>query len=166
MNGSNQILDPSAILEIDNIYKLFSDYFNNPLMKKLKNVNGYSMYITKINAMLGIIYRYLIVFVRDDGYPIGSTENLINLPWLSLQTRMLEEDYPLQLHTYYPQRIPELNKTIHLINKDSRQYVYRVDNLPITITLLPKRGFENEYNTTGNVISALETYYTIVSLNN
>lgn len=156
--------DPSRT----HIYDAFTKYFNNPIMKKLKNVssnnsnNNYSMYISKINAHLGVEFRYLIVLVGDYQTDIGVEQYLSNLEWNCLQTRTLVDDHSLPLHTYFPKKIPELDKKIQLQTKDEKQYVYSVDEMPITISLLVRKKTDLEYNNTGTIVSALETYQTLV----
>jgi len=167
MNGiisSGQILDQSATFEVENMYANFATYFHNPAMTKIKDVQNYSMYITKTNALLGIEYRYIIVFVYADGFPVGTVENMSKLPWISLQTRTLKDNHKLSMHAYYPRKLPSINKPIYLSYNDQQQYLYRVEGLPIEIVLLPKRGTENEYNAQGTVITAIETYQTIITL--
>lgn len=152
----------------DDVYSAFVEYFANPAMTKMKDVNDYSMYIAKVYAMLGIEYRYIIVFVKKDEFPLGSTKLLSNLSWVSLQTRSLQDDHNLSYHSYIPKRHPAIDKKISLIRKDSQQYVYHVDQLPISIVLLPtKKNTDLEYATSGHVTTALESYQTIVTfLNN
>lgn len=161
--ATGQLLEPGALFAVDAMYGYFVQYFSNPIMTKIKDINNHSMYMVKTNAILGIEYRYIIAFVYKDGYPIGTTEYLEKLPWVSLQTRTLAEDHKLPIHSYIPRRLPVLDYKIKLIHKDAKQYVYNVAELPIQIILLPKR---NDYNANGDVITALETYQTIVSLKN
>jgi hypothetical protein len=150
--------DPSREL----VYNLLVSYFENPLMTKIKDVAQYSMYLTKIQAMLGIEFRYLIVFVLKNKEAVNSTSRLDNLKWISLQTRTLTDDHNISQHSYIPRRIPELDQRIVLENKSERQYLYKVEKLPILITLLPKTK-SIDYNSTGTVTTALETYQTIVN---
>ena len=146
------------------IYNLFVDYFENPKMTKKKDIGNYSMYICKINAVLGIEFRYIIIFVGKNLEKIGSERNLSELNWICLQTRTLEDEYNLQLHSYTPKRIFELDKKIHISSKDEKGYYYNIEDIPIKITLLPKnKGFD--YSEHGTVISALETYQTILNFN-
>ena len=159
-----QLLDAGYDPTKDNLYKLFAQYFNNPIMTKLKNVNGYSMYIAKIYALLGIKHRYIIVFIPEDNHSIGTQEYLENLHWSSLQTRTLTEEHLLSPHTYIPSRFPALNKKITLIKYDKKQYVYSVEDLPLIVTLLPSDKSKGiEYNSSGSLVAALETFQTIVS---
>lgn len=160
-----QVLDNYFDPIKDDYYKYFITYFNNPVMTKLKNVDNYSMYIIKIHALLGIEYRYVIVFVYKDDNVIGGKEELKYLKWISLQTRTLKENYNVGTHTYIPKRLPELNHEINLVKKDEEQYIYETKDLPIVITLLPKSK-NVDYNSTGNVLNALETYQTIISFKN
>ena len=147
----------------DGLYNLFTQYFSNPVMTKIKDTDLYSMYIAKINAQLGIEFRYIIVFIWKDDSKVGTEEKLESLKWVSLQTRTLKDEYKLNIHSYIPSRSVALGNKITLVHKDNKQYRYTVENLPIIVTLLPtEKGIE--YNSSGNLISALETYQTIISV--
>jgi hypothetical protein len=152
--------DPSR----DDIYPLFVNYFENPRMRKIKDINNFSMYMIKIHALLGIEYRYLIAFVLKDDTQVGSEKFLNDLQWESLQTRTLTDDHDIPFHSYLPRRLENLDQKISLVHKDDQQYVYNVKNLPLKIVLLPKtKGID--YSNSGTVTTALETYQTLVSFN-
>lgn len=160
-----QLLNSSYNPQHDELYSLMVKYFNNPEMVKIRDTNGYSMYMAKTNSLLLVEYHYIIAFVYHDNKQVGYKERLSELKWSSLQTRTLREDHKLSVHDYIPTRMHGLDKKITLVNSDNNQYNYKVDGLPITITLLPsgkQKGIE--YNTSGTVITALETYQTIVVL--
>lgn len=165
MTHYGQLLDSGYDPIQEKVYESFAEYFNNPLMTKKKNVDGYSVYYAKTNSMLGDVYRYIVVLVRTDANPIEHRERLKNLYWVSLQTRTIKENYNLPVHDYIPRRLDSLNKRITLHEKNPKYYGYTVQDLPIAITLLPK-GKDNglQYNTNGTVVTALETYYTVVTL--
>lgn len=146
----------------DDIYPLFTSYFENPRMRKIKDINSYSMYMIKIHALLGIEYRYLIVFVSKDDNIVGNEKFLGELQWESLQTRTMTDEHNIPFHSYLPRRLDGLDKKISLLHKDANQYVYKVEELPLKIVLLPKtKGLD--YTNSGSVVSALETYQTLVS---
>lgn len=146
----------------ESVYTLFTEYFENPVMTKIGDVNNFSKYLTKIHALLGVEFRYIIVFVRKNNAKPGSQLSLDRLKWVSLQTRTLSDEHDLSWHAYIPRRLPDLDKKITLVNKDERQYVYTVQDLPLIVTLLPKsKGLD--YNSSGTVVSALETYQTIIT---
>lgn len=149
----------------DQICPLFVDYFGNPELIKVQDINGYTMYMVEINAMLGIEKRYLIVFVSQDSFQLNTKKHLSELNWCSLQTRTFKDGtYVLECesYSYIPRKIPSLSKIIELKFKDERQYVYDVQDLPLKVVLLSKtKGLD--YNNRGNLIAAIETYQTIIN---
>lgn len=167
MEKYGEVIDQDYNPIRDAIYPLFVQYFGNPLMSKSKDIDDYSMYICKIDALLGIEYRYIIAFVYHDKILPGTQIRLSKLPWLSLQTRTLKDEHNLPPHSYVPRRLSNLDKKIVLTYKDSEQYVYKAEGLPIIVTLLPKDSTKSksmmEYNNTGTIVNALETYQTIIS---
>ena len=62
MSEYGQIINPEYKPEKNSVYNSFSEYFGDPLLTKIKDVEQYSVYMTKIQSMLGTTYRYLIVF--------------------------------------------------------------------------------------------------------
>jgi len=147
----------------DIMYKAFDSYFNSPVLTKIKNINGNSMYMTKIVCLLGNESRYIICFVIQDDLPVGTMEKLSNMRWLSLQTRSLSDTYNIPSHRYQPKADGPLSVVINRTNISSEASTYKCDSFPISVTLLHKKG-ESDYQPTGNVISALETYATIITL--
>jgi hypothetical protein len=146
----------------DSIYPIFASYFENPRMFKIKDVGIYSMYMTKIHALLGIEFRYLIVFVPKNNLPSGDEKFLAQLEWESLQTRTLTDEHKLPYHSYNPRRNENLDKKIWLKKKDENQYIYSVEDFPLQIILLP-HAKNIDYNSSGTIVPALETYQTLVN---
>lgn len=146
----------------DTIYKAFDSYFNSPVLSKIKDINGNSMYMTKIICLLGNESRYIICFVTQDDLPIGTMEKLSNMRWLSFQTRSLSDTYNIPSHRYQPKRDGPLSVVINRTSVTSEASTYNCESFPIILTLLHKKG-ESDYQPTGNVISALETYATIIT---
>jgi hypothetical protein len=153
------------------VYQAFAEYFNNPNMTKIKDVGEYSMYIAKIYAQLGIEYRYIITFIYKDNRSIGYMDSLSNLPWVCLQTRTMTDNHKLNYHSYIPRKLVSLNKKIVLVNTSETEQTYKCDEIPqLSITLLipeKKKSSYNqssfEYYSTGSIITAIETYQTIIS---
>ena len=145
------------------MYKAFDDYFSSPVLTKIKDINGNSMYMTKIICLLGNECRYIVSFVTQDDLPVGSKEKLSSMRWLSLQTRSLSDTYNIPSHGYQPKRDGPLSIVINRISVTPEASTYKCDSFPILVTLLHKKG-ESDYQPTGNVISALETYSTIITL--
>jgi hypothetical protein len=163
MANYGEMLDTGYDPFKEKIYNMFCVYFNNPIMTKIKDVNQFSMYAIKTNGMLGIEHRYIIVFVDKNNYPVGHEETLDNLFWVSIQTRTLTEDYKTKVHNYIPRRIPELDKKINLKHKDDKQYVYNVEDYPISVCLISKNKGMLEYGNSGKIINAIETFQTVIN---
>lgn len=157
-----QIIDMDYHPDRDNIYKIFIEYFGDLTMTKIKDINNYSMYAAKIHSSLGIEHRYVFIFVINDKLPLGTTDLLSTFQWENLQTRSMYDNHNIQPQFYTPRRLPSLLKKINLVNKDPKGYVYDVDSYPLQIILLPKKNESMSYQPTGNIVTALETYQTIV----
>lgn len=152
--------------ERDALYGYFDDYFNHPTMVKIKNISELGVYMTKTYCLLTNECRYIIAFVNHDYNPVGMKMDLKKLSWVSLQTRTLTDKHDLPSHDYRPRAIGPLNKKIVRINKTKEASTYKCDEIPITITLLhTKHDTDAEYQQYGNIISALETYQTIITIN-
>lgn len=155
------VYDPNT----EEMYKAFANYFNNPKMVKIKDVNKYSMYMCKTYCLLSNECRYIIVFVQEDFMPTQSQEYLEALKWESLQTRTLPDRHQLSSHGYQPKRMGLLNVGITRKEIKPECSIYTCEELPITVTLLHEKNGPNDYKQKGNVISALETYNTIITIN-
>ena len=149
-------------LEREEIYKNFSDYFENPTMIKLKDNDSLSLYYCKINTSLIIEYRYIIAMVKKNNHNIGDSRKLKDLKWETLQCRNLQEDHDLPLHSYTPRRFKNLDKKIFLKEKTDSYHRYECDQIKINIFLLNKKKSQY-YNETGSVISCIETFETIIN---
>lgn len=149
----------------DDIYQAICEYFQNPMMTKIKDVNNFSMYAVKIYAVLGIEERFVIIFIPKNASKNGDVKALSVLRWVSLQTRTLENNFNLKMHSYIPKKSKILEMFIQLSKKNDESYEYIVD-LPLRIVLLTKRPKDKkmDYNQTGNLMTALETYHTVLTM--
>ena len=151
--------------EKDATYGYFDDYFNHPVMVKIKNVGDLSMYMSKTYCLLTNECRYIVAFVPQDYDPVKTQQPLKKLSWVSLQTRTLADKHDLPPHEYQPRAIGPLNKKIIRTKQSKATSTYRCEGLPLVVTLLhTKTDTESEYQQYGNVVSALETYQTIITL--
>ena len=122
--------------------------------------------MTKTYCLLTNECRYIVIFTPQDYDPVGKKKELKSLSWVSLQTRTLSDKHDLPPHDYQPRVIGPLNKKIVRIEKTNEASTYKCEGLPLTVTLLHvKHDTEFEYQQYGNIISALETYHTIITLN-
>jgi hypothetical protein len=160
-----EIIETINSYDYQQMYTHFDTYFNHPIMVKTKDDKNYSMYMTKTYCLLSNMCRYIIVFVPKDNNPVNTKEKLSNLLWESLQTRTLTNNHTLLSHVYQPRKLNELNLPIHRLNVSDTSSTYSCNDLPITITILHQNN-KNEYQDKGNIIAALETYQTIITINN
>ena len=155
-------------IETKTIFKYFNDYFNSPTMTKIKDVGLFSMYMSKLYCLLSKECRYLVVFVKTDTNQIGYNEQLINLDWVSFQTRTLNSDeytgISMKNHSY---EVVGKGPLLAEIVRDSitpEASLYKCKDLDIVVTLLhTEKNTKEVYRDAGNVISALETFQTIVT---
>ncbi len=150
--------------ERDNIYNLIVEYFNNPIMTKIKDENGFSMYVAKIYTLLSQEKKYIIVFVYSNSEPIGTEEFLHELKWISFQTRSLQINYKTKIHPYEPQMKGQLTASIYRVDITDKASTYRCEEFPIVITLLHTPHKDRyAYQDKGNIIASLETWETIIT---
>jgi hypothetical protein len=167
MSEYGQVINPQYDPRKNDIYKAFSVYFENPILTKIKNVQNYSVYMTKIHSLLGNAYRYLILFIDNDYQDIGNTKNMDSFEWVSLQTRTLEEQHRLKQHLYTIKKNAPLTQKITVKTQDEKQSVYTCETFPLIVTLLhTRKNSTYQYQPTGTIVSALETFQTIINFDN
>ena len=124
--------------------------------------------MTKIHCLLSKQNRYIIAIVNKN-IGLRETENLNDLKWICFQTRTLDDSQnikSIKVHTYTPTRGTLLDKSIIRINQASESSTYRCDSFPINVTLLNTESDMNEYQNRGTILNAIETYQTIITINN
>jgi len=167
MSQYGEILDGGYEPEKDYVYKLFVNYFNNPIMTKIKDEgNNYSLYASKVYCLLSKECRYIIAITNKDQYRVGTTEELLTMKWVSLQTRTLKEEFKTKVdfHGYEAKAEGPLTAVIRRVKVEDSSSTYLCQDLPITITLLHnERKKSYSYQDKGTVIAALETWETIIT---
>ena len=150
----------------DEIYNAFSEYFGDPLTTKTKDVNQFSVYMVRIFELLGNKNRYIVVFAPKDENPKGYVLPLRECRWDVFQTRTLVDEHKLERHRYKPLSLDEtpLRQKINVALRDKKVTSYECESFPLTVTLLHTRSDNKfQYNETGTIANALETYQTIVN---
>lgn len=146
------------------VYDAFVKYFENPLLTKIKNVSEYSVYMVKIHCLLGDAYRYLILFVTKDENMLGSVKSMTDFTWISLQTRAIEDNHSILTHSYVAKRMKPLDQKITIETRNEDKSTYIAQDFPLTVTILhTRKNTPHQYQDTGTIISALETFQTIVN---
>ena len=143
-------------------YRLFADYYDNMVLIKVRDDGDFSVYMARLQCLLLNEQRYLIALVPRDQFPPMYRQSLENLRWMSLQVRNLEEGYELEPQSYQMKRTPDFQRRIKISTRNSDVSTYTINDLPIQVSLLHTRGQEYEYPNEGSLISALETFRTII----
>lgn len=146
----------------EHTYQLFTEYYDNMTLCKVKDENNFSIYIARLQCLLLNEQRYLIALVPRDQFPPTYRQKLETLRWISLQIRNLEEIYDLEPQSYQMKRTPDFQRRIKISERTPDVSTYTMDDLPVQVSLLHTRGQEYEYPNEGSLISALETFRTII----
>lgn len=151
--------------DLEYIYNLFIEYYGNTYFTKIREEEKYYIYMCKIYGLLNNQYRYLIAVVTANNQ-LKEEELLSDLKWVSFQARTLPENYKLKMYSYVPKKGSILNSQIVKILCNTVSCSYSCSNLPIlNVTLLNTKDDVLEYQPNGTIISALETFQTIITFN-
>ena len=149
-------------------YKAISIFYNNPKMEVLKIADGFVMYGCKLKCLLEI-KRYLFAVVKDDNSNanIGDVCNLDELQWEALHIKELPDKivFKNKDHEYNPKRIIYLDKPIVRTEISDTESIYMCEyHKDIKIKLIHKdKKSRTQYQETGNLLSAMETFMTVIS---
>ena len=158
------VLDQDLQFEKRKIYNLFINYFGNPLLTKIKDSEGISVYAAQSAAMLRDM-RYLIVLIETDNNPIGKRYKLSELPWKCLQTRTNQEEYNCESFTYMPNSKNPYDTRMLLKERKPTLTSYVNKDYKISLCLLhTDDSTQYEYGDIGTLHSALETYQAIIQI--
>ena len=150
------------------IHEKFNEYYQSPTLLKIKDVNNFSMYMNKLYCLLSKECRYIVAFVDIDPNPIGFETKLIDLNWVSFQTRTIDSSeytgFKFKYHSYEAVGRGELLAEIVRTEITDEASIYRCEKLNLIVTLLhTEKNTKEVYQPSGNVISALETFQTIIT---
>ena len=166
---SYSIIDGSNNLSIKNFYEVIDNYFESPILEKIQNSENKSIYMAKIRTLLASPeQRYIIAIADIDKYPIGKKLPLNNISWKSFQTRYLSNlDKNITTHSYSSKNMPEYTLKLSLLNRYEDHTDYLLDSYnKLIVTLIHKNKNLYEYPPSGNLASCLETYKSVIVINN
>lgn len=152
-------------IERDNIFEIIYRYYDDPVMTKTKNLNqDFSMYACQLPCLLMNEKRYLIAVVGFDTSPVGVQQKLSKLRWNSFQVRSLADESLTNLptHNYTIKRDDRYQIRLTIQSRTKEISVYSTDIGIFTVSLLHTKNQEYEYPNEGNLISALETFQTVL----
>ena len=112
MSQYGYVIDSDLDFSKREIYQLFFNYFNDPILTKIKDDAGNTLYAAKIGLLLRD-NRYLLVSTPKDNYQVGQTFKLSDIKWNILQTRTLSDDYNCNSFLYSPTKnIPTILESL------------------------------------------------------
>ena len=144
---------------------LIAEYYNNPVMTKVKIHGTEEFWAAKVPSMMFNSYRYIIAITPISNSKDRATKFLIDIPWTSFQTRTIKENWNLGTMNYEPRHNKKFALPIKRVSVEDEISYYVCDSLPgVTVLLLPQRESIVQYPDTGSVSRALETFHTIIAL--
>ena len=150
-------------IEVDNVYDVFVEYFNDPTLQKVNDDEQFSIYMTRVKCLIIGTCRYIIVNVPHDNLQVGSTRKLSDLQWAMIQTRTLEGKFECTNHTYQPKTSKIFESTLSIVKRTKKRSEYSCENIPVKVIVFHKKDIEFEYPNNGNLNSAIEIYETVVA---
>jgi hypothetical protein len=166
MSKYGEIIDSSINLNKINVYNFFVNYFNNPILIKIKEVDGMAMFGVRIKTALLRDRKYIFALVPlNDPSSRLHQASLSELNWDFIQTRNLSDVYNVPTHSYFVQKEYE-NIEIRMNGKNEAKmmFYYSCNALPINITLLGTKNQSRIYSERGTLNLAIENYNTIVNI--
>lgn len=154
----NVLSDPTK----QNFYNLILEYFNDPLLVKIKDMNNKSYYGIKYNSLLLNENKYLIVVTNLCS---SSEKRLKDISWSQLQLRSLplkNEFSNLPSISQNFNRSFRLQIPLHISKRTEELSTYTIEDFPFELHLIHKKKILYEYPNEGNLISALETAQTLL----
>lgn len=159
------IIENNSNNNMSYIYSLFTTYYNNPIMTKLKydqNTNISSFYV-KIYSQLLNQFRYLIINIPDNDHPIQTKIYLENLKWNSLQTRILDKNHNIDTINYNSNNLNDI--MLHIVDRQNSMSTYESKFLNVRVYVLhTKDNNLFEYPEKANLAQALEEFKTLVNI--
>jgi len=146
------------------IYKLFSNYFGNPELTKVRDDTKHSVYAVKLNVYLRE-NRYLILIVNKDEHQIGSMFSFDNIKWEALQTRSTVTEFNCGTFSYIPMNKHPYTSRIFLKDRKDEMTTYTSKDFPkLSLCMLHTGKSKFQYPNIGTLVNALESYQTIIKI--
>ena len=165
MEKYGTVFDKNFNLKRDQFRNLIVEYYQNPTLQKLKNTKTDSIYIARVDNNLLAEKQYIVATCNRDNLPIGMMVSLANIRWNSFQTRYLKDINAISF-TFTIPKDEKFNLQLQLVERQEEISKYRVQNNKlVSISLLHNNKNLYEYPNTGTLITALETFKTIITFN-
>jgi hypothetical protein len=156
------------------IRKAFNDLYKGVVMTKTNEYNQepygvYGIYKARLNSYTMGDNNIIIAIVPDDDLPLGTRKLIDSLSWISFQTRVMTNvkkdlnGFNLPMQSYMIKGDSILNDRIKAIKETNTKMIYTTSNLPLKVEIL-KINDEDSFSEEGSIISALEVFQTVVTI--
>jgi hypothetical protein len=169
-----QRLYSNPVDEKQHIRKAFNDLYKGVVMTKTNEWNQepygvYGIYKARLASYTMGDDNIIIAIVPNDELPLGTRKLIDSLSWISFQTRTMTNikkdlnGFNLPIQSYMIKGDNILNDRIKVVKETSTKYVYNTSNLPLKVEIL-KVNEDDSFSEEGTIISALEVFQTVITL--
>jgi hypothetical protein len=169
-----QKLFSNPVDEKSYIRKAFSELYKGVIMTKTSEWNQepygvYGIYKARLNSYTMGDMNIIIAIVPEDDLPLGTRKLIDSLEWVSFQTRVMTNvkkdlnGFNLQMQNYMIKGDSILNDRIKAIKETHTKMIYNTSNLPLKVEIL-KLNEDDTFSEEGSIMSALEVFQTIITL--
>ena len=156
-------IDSGVDLDRMDVYNYIVYYFDNPIMEKIKDVDGMSLFGCKIRTLLKKDHKYIFALVRS-GKIKDTRVHLQDIEWDIFQTRTIEDVYSISQHSFVGKSDDISTSPISVFKKDDRQYTYASTKFNnIIVALLFSKNQTRPFSDRGTLGLALDNFNTIIS---
>ena len=151
-------------LEQQYFYDILVEYYDNPLLYKIRDDETISVFGAQIPSLLLNEHHYLIATCPRN---TNISLHLRDIPWLSLQTRTSENELYTNLPKiqYKKKKEAKFQLPLQIVSRDKKVSIYKTTKeTPLEVSLLHVKGLEYEYANEGTLQTALETFQTILQI--
>ena len=160
-----QVIDDSVVDNLSEIHNYMVQYFDNPILTKNEEKGISSIYYAKVNTGLMLDNKYLVVIMNRDPSPIGTKKKLSEMNWISLQTRIIRDNFNCDKFSYRPKKDKPFTDIIRMKEKNDKMVIYHHTSFKnLNITLLYVDKTQVQYPPQGTLTAALETYKTVLTI--
>ena len=138
--------------------QVLETFFKNLWFYHIEFSNEYAIYAAKIHSMFQKEHRYIFVFVdttKVSSPPSVGRERLADLPWVSLQTRLIPKDSDhYSRYQLFPQELKfnarEVDGKLRIQNRFAERSVYLSEDGSVQVELLHNPSNSSKYQFNNN----------------
>lgn len=149
----------------ENLYQIFYNYYDDPIMTRISTSEKETVFAVEIPSLLLSEKRFLILNSHRKYH--HEKVSMSSIFWHSLQVRTVgtTTNFPkVDKHIFSVKREPIYYTKLYIKERSEDISTYSSDLNGIHVSLLHTKKLKFEYPNEGTLISALETYQTIVQM--